>query len=161
MRDNRPRDKPPTRPRTNGTKWRFYCGIKQRKAGLSPGTGPILSRGGVPFVPRTVPVCPGRRPAENVYVYWFFLSGKSKRGLSKGGLRAWPERRQLGQKGRFRGNFCSFPVGVGCGGIGPDRRLFRPRQALKRLQSAPKRPDFPGRISPRFSQKIWGLSPRL
>ena len=37
-----------------------------------PGTGPNLSRGGVPFVPGTVPVCPGHRPAQNVYVYWFF-----------------------------------------------------------------------------------------
>ena len=31
-----------------------------------------MSRGGVPFVPGTVPVCPGHRPAQNVYVYWFF-----------------------------------------------------------------------------------------
>ena len=33
------------------------------------GRGSILSRRGVPFVPGTVPVCPGNRPAENVYVY--------------------------------------------------------------------------------------------
>ena len=32
---------------------------------------------------------------------------------------------------------------------------------LERPQSAPKRPDFPGPISARFSLKIWGLSPRL
>ena len=44
------------------------------KGRLVPGTGPIfLSRGGFPFVPGTVPVCPGHRPAENVYVYWFFF----------------------------------------------------------------------------------------
>ena len=44
-----------------------------------------MSRGGVPFVPRTVPVCPGHRPAENVYVYWFF-SCPRKRGVEfKGG----------------------------------------------------------------------------
>ena len=34
-----------------------------------PGMGPNLSQGGVPFVPETVPVCPGHRPAQNVYVY--------------------------------------------------------------------------------------------
>ena len=33
--------------------------------------------------------------------------------------------------------------------------------ALERSQLAPKRPDFPGPISPRFSLKIRGLSPRL
>ena len=38
-------------------------------------------------------------------------SGKSKRGL----------RRQLGQKWPFRGNFCSSPVAVGCGGICPNQ----------------------------------------
>ena len=43
-----------------------------RERPVCPRTGPILSRGGVPFVPRTVPVCPGHCPAENVYVYWFF-----------------------------------------------------------------------------------------
>ena len=70
------RGRTPPVPGTNGTKWRFYCGIKQRKAGLSQGRGPILSRGGVPFVPGTVPVCPGHRPAENVYVSWFFSCPK-------------------------------------------------------------------------------------
>ena len=39
---------------------------------MSLGRGPGLSREKVPFVPGTVPVCPGHRPAENVYVYWFF-----------------------------------------------------------------------------------------
>ena len=67
-----------TVPGTRGTKWRFYCGIKQRKASFVPGTSPILSRGGVPFVPGTAPVCSRHRPAENVYVYWFFLA----RGLT-------------------------------------------------------------------------------
>ena len=37
----------PTHPGTNGTKWRFYCGIQQKKAGLSQGR---------------VPICPGRGP---------------------------------------------------------------------------------------------------
>ena len=56
------RDKPPPVPGTNGTKWRFYCGIKQRKAGLSqgrvpfcPGEGSHLSQGRFLFVPDTVP----------------------------------------------------------------------------------------------------------
>ena len=44
-----------------------------RERPVCPRTGPILSRGGVPFVPGTVPVCSGDRPAENVYVYWFFF----------------------------------------------------------------------------------------
>ena len=61
-RDNRPRDEPPPVPGTNGTKWRFYCGIKQRKAGLSQGRvavcpeeGSHLSEGQFLFVPDTVP----------------------------------------------------------------------------------------------------------
>ena len=60
--DNRPRDEPPPVPGTNGTKWRFYCGIKQRKAGLSqgrvpscPGEGSRLSQGRFLFVPDTIP----------------------------------------------------------------------------------------------------------
>ena len=55
----------PTRPRDKRDKIAALLWIR-------PGTGPILSRGGVPFVPGTVPVCPGHRPAENVYGYWFF-----------------------------------------------------------------------------------------
>ena len=70
--DNRPRDEAPPVPGTNGTKWRFYCGIQQKRP-VVPGTGPSLSRGWVPFIPGTVPVCPGHRPAQNVYVYWFFF----------------------------------------------------------------------------------------
>ena len=86
------------------------------------------------------------------------LSGKSKRGLSKGGLSPkGANRAKKGPFGAISGNFCSSPVAVGCRGIGPDR----PRPALKWRQFAPKRPDFPGRMSPRFSLKIWGLSPRL
>ena len=43
-----------------------------RERPVFPRDGYHLSRGGVPFVPGTVPVCPGDRPAENVYVYWVF-----------------------------------------------------------------------------------------
>ena len=39
------------------------------------------------------------------------LSGKSKAGLSKGGL--GPKGANLGQKGPFRGNFCSSPESAG------------------------------------------------
>ena len=35
---------------------------------------PVCPRDGSHFVPGTVPVCPRHRPAENVYVYWFFLA---------------------------------------------------------------------------------------
>ena len=52
----------PPVPGTNGTEWRFYCGINQRKAGLSqgrvpfcPGEGSHLSQGRFLFVPDTVP----------------------------------------------------------------------------------------------------------
>ena len=57
-----PGTNPHPSPGTNGTKWRFYCGIKQRKAGLSqgrvpfcPGEGSHLSQGPFLFVPDTVP----------------------------------------------------------------------------------------------------------
>ena len=59
---HRPRDEPPPVPGTNGTKWRFYCGIKQRKASLSQGRVPFcpgershLSQGRFLFVPDTIP----------------------------------------------------------------------------------------------------------
>ena len=52
----------PPIPGTNGTKWRFYCGIRQRTEGLSQGRAPIrpregscLSQGQFLFVPDTVP----------------------------------------------------------------------------------------------------------
>ena len=61
-----------TRSRDKRDKWRFYCGIQQRKASLSqgrvpfcPGEGSHLSQGRFLFVPDTV-------PPKNVYVYWFF-----------------------------------------------------------------------------------------
>ena len=38
-----------------------------------PRDGSGLSQEQVPFVPGTVPVCPGHRPAQNVYVYCFSL----------------------------------------------------------------------------------------
>ena len=46
LRDNRLRDEPPPVPGTNGTKCRFYCGIKQKRAGLSQGRVPICPRKG-------------------------------------------------------------------------------------------------------------------
>ena len=59
MRGNRPRDEPPPVPGTNGTKWRFYCGIKQETASLSLGQVPVCPREGSQgrflFVPDTVP----------------------------------------------------------------------------------------------------------
>ena len=43
---------------------------KQRP--VCPRDGSQFVPGGVPFVQGTVPVCPGHRPAQNLYVYWFF-----------------------------------------------------------------------------------------
>ena len=60
----------PTRPRDKRDKMAILLWNSTEKGRFIPGTGPILSRGGAPFVPGTVPVCPGDRPAENVYVYW-------------------------------------------------------------------------------------------
>ena len=39
---------------------------------FDPRTGPNLSRKGGPFVPGTVPVCPGHCPAQNVYIMGYF-----------------------------------------------------------------------------------------
>ena len=63
----------PTHPRDKRDKIALLLWNLTEKGRFVPGTGPNLSRGGVPFVPGTVPVCPGHRPAQNVYVYWFFL----------------------------------------------------------------------------------------
>ena len=84
--------------------------------------------------------------------------GNPKGGLAKGGL---ARKAPIGPKRALWGNFCSSPRGCGVRRNWSRSAPKRPRQALKRLQSAPKRPDFPGRISPRFSLKIWGSSPRL
>ena len=100
------------------------------------------------------------------------ILGKSKRGLSKRGL--GPKGANWGKKGLF-GAISALPPSLWGAEelvlIGPEKArsaLNRPRSALNRPQFAPKRPDFPSRISPRFSQKIWGLkikppfvSPRL
>ena len=51
-------------PRTNGTKWRFYCGIQQKTADLSQGRVPFGRWDGSRFVAGTVPVCPQHRPAK-------------------------------------------------------------------------------------------------
>ena len=72
---------------------------------------------------------------------------KSKQELSKRVLR-----RPTSWQVPFRGNFCSSLAAGRCGRIGPDRPQ-RPRQTPKGPRSAPKRPDFPGRIfCPIFSE---------
>ena len=100
MRDNSSQWRTPSVPGTDGTKWRCYCGIKHKTAGLSqgrvpvcprngsrfvrrfvPGTGPGLSQERVPFVPGKVPVCRRRRPAQTVYVYWFFTCLKTRTAI--------------------------------------------------------------------------------
>ena len=73
-------------------------------------------------------------------------------GLANGGL---AQKAPVVPKGPFRGNFCSAPVAVRCGGIGRSAPK-RPRQALERPQSASKRPDFLWPVSPRFCLKIFG-----
>ena len=62
----------PTRPRDKRDKMAILLWNSTGKGRFVPGTGPDLSREGVRFVPRMVPVCPGHRPAQNVHVYWFF-----------------------------------------------------------------------------------------
>ena len=68
----------PTCPRDKRDKMAILLWNETEKGRFVPGTGPILSRGGVPFVPGTVPVCPGHRPSENVYVYWVFFLARFK-----------------------------------------------------------------------------------
>ena len=48
-----------------------------REPPVCPWDGSDLSRGWVPFVSGKVPVCPGHRPVQNVYVYWIFPCPKS------------------------------------------------------------------------------------
>ena len=84
-------------------------------------------------------------------------SGKSKRGLSKRGLGL--KGANWAKKGPFRAISALPPWLSGAEELVPSGLGKAP--ALERPQSAPKRPDFPGSISPRFSLKIWELSPRL
>ena len=88
--------------------------------------------------------------------------GKCKRGLSK--RWAWPERRQLGQKGPPRVNFCFAPVAVRCGGIGPDppRKGPRPWKGPISPEKAQfSRKDFPLIFSENLGLKPPIVSPRL
>ena len=73
---------------------------------------------------------------------------------------AWPERRQLGQKGPFGGNFCSSPWLWGAEElvpIGPEKAPIDPEKAPICTEKA----RFPGKdIPPIFSEKL-GLKPRF
>ena len=71
------------------------------------------------------------------YIKKSLLSGKSKRGLSKRGL---GPKRQLGKKGPFRDNFCSFSEAVRCGGIGPHRPRKGPPIIIDKPWKGPNRP---------------------
>ena len=84
--------------------------------------------------------------------------GNPNGGLAKGGL---ARKGPIGPKRALSGQFLLFPRGCGVQRNWSRSAPKRPRPALKWRQFGPKRPDFPGRISPRFSLKIWGLSPRL
>ena len=66
--------------------------------------------------------------------------GQDGQGNPKGGLAKGAEARKatIGPKfkGPFRGNFCSSPMAVGCGGIGPDR----PRKGPDGPRKGPNQP---------------------
>ena len=127
----------------------------------------------LPFSDLPLKKCP-KNPPEKVRVGPFFCvlsqdmrhinfflgaqQGNPKGGLAKGGL---ARKAPIGPKRALSGQSLLFPRGCGVRRNWSRSAPKRPRQALKRLQSAPKRPDSPGRISPRFSLKIWGLSPPL
>ena len=81
-----------------------------------------------------------------------------KGGLANGGL---AQKAPIGPKKALSGEFLLPPRGCEVRRNRSRSAPKSPRWALKRLQSGPKRPDFPGRIFARFSLKIWGLSPRL
>ena len=78
-------------------------------------------------------------------------SWKSKRGLSKRGLGL--KGANWAKKGLF-GAISALPHGCEVRRNWSRSAPKRPRYTLKRPQSAPKRPDFPGRISHWISLKI-------
>ena len=99
----------PTRPRDKRDKMAILLWNSTEKGRFVPGTGPILSRGGVPFVPGTVPVCPGHRPAENVYAYWFFFfPDKSHGSHDVAGFYAFFSARKSGNFLHLLGPFPKF-----------------------------------------------------
>ena len=64
----------PTRPRDKRDKITTLLWNSTEKGRFVPGMGPILSRGGVPFVPRTVPVCPETVPPKMfMFIVFFFF----------------------------------------------------------------------------------------
>ena len=76
-------------------------------------------------------------------------------GLSKRGL--GPKGANWVKKG-LHGAISALPLGCEVRRNWSWSAPKRPRDILERPQSAPKRPDFLGRISPRFSLKNRGLS---
>ena len=90
---------------------------------------PWVSKRGIRDVPGILPGCPGPLAVFKKFVQknfvLIFRPLNPNGGLAMGGL---PERRQLGQKGPFRGHFCS-----------PRGREVR----RKRSQSAPKGSNSP------------------
>ena len=79
---------PPPVPGTNGTKWRFYCGIEQETASLSQARAPIYPRDG-PEVLRSWSPCPsfpcffGKRPGKRSKKQGFFISTEPLKSLEK------------------------------------------------------------------------------
>ena len=63
----------PTRPRDKRDKTAILLWNSTENGRFVQGKGPGLSQGRAPFVPETVSVCPGHRPAQNVYVFWPIL----------------------------------------------------------------------------------------
>ena len=90
---------------------------------------------------RTHRVCPKTQ--------WGSVSSLLRNSTLETVFRPFPS--QLGQKGPFRGSFCFPPQLWGTEEFVP---IGRPQSALKRS-------DCPGKISPWFTLKMWGLSPSL
>ena len=80
-----------------------------RKGRFVPGTGPSLSRGGVPFVPGMVPICHRHRPAQNVYVYLFFSCPRYFENSFFWECKNWPGPVEMGfRRGTFERQVCLF-----------------------------------------------------
>ena len=99
-------------------------------------------------------VCPPERPrpfARYRGKNW----GNPNGGLANGGL---AQKAPIRPKKALSWEFLLPPRGCEVQRNRSRSAPKRAREALKRLQSGPKRP--PGRIFARYSLKIWGLSPR-
>ena len=114
---------------------------------VAPQTFSDLDLSALAMADRRPPAITARKTLNIIKLFCERPLGKSKRGLANKGL---AQKAPIGPKKALSGEFLLPPCGCEVQRNQSQSAPKRPRRALKRLQSGPKRPDFPGRIFARF-----------